>query len=399
MPVSARNAFSRMLAPLHRQLRSTAWRRRGRRLQGRAWMIIQAAVGAGLAWFLAREALGHDVPFFAPVTAVICLGLTYDNRVQRVAELTLGVAIGVFVADAFVHFFGSGVWQIMAVAAVAMTLAVMAGGGGLLMMQAGVQGVIVTTLVAGEGEAFGRWLDAVVGGGVALALAVLLPAPRIVHQPRQRAAEVVGVLGTVLSETAHGLQDRDRERVTRALARARTLQADLDELRDVAAEGLAVAQVSFLRRRHRGQVRAVRDTLRPLDLSIRNVRVLVRRAEVALHDDEWVPPSYIDMVQSLSEAAIHISRELRSEGSIADAREDLVAVARRSTWSDRRAQLSAEVMRAQVRSTVVDLLVLTGMSNEQARLRVPPTRDDLDPGPDDADNDDDASDQDRDRAN
>ena len=92
-------------------------------------MIAQAAGGAALAWWVATTLLGHPLPFFAPVTAMVCLGLTYDNRVRRVIELTIGVAIGVFVGDLFVQTFGSGVWQIAAVAFIAMSLAVLAGGG------------------------------------------------------------------------------------------------------------------------------------------------------------------------------------------------------------------------------------------------------------------------------
>ena len=64
--------------------------------------------------------------------------------------ITVGVAIGILTGDLFVHFFGSGVWQIVAVCVVAMSLAVLLGGGQLLMMQAGIQGAILTTLVAGE---------------------------------------------------------------------------------------------------------------------------------------------------------------------------------------------------------------------------------------------------------
>ncbi|MGB3762246.1 MAG: FUSC family protein, partial [Ornithinimicrobium sp.] len=142
-------------------------RQSARRLRSRLPLILQGAFGAAAAWFIATDLLGHPMPFFAPVTAMICLGLTYGNRLRRVVELTVGVAIGVMVGDVFVHFFGVGVWQIAAVCVVAMSLAVLAGAGQLLMLQAGTQGVIVATLVSGDGQAFGRWIDAVVGGLVA----------------------------------------------------------------------------------------------------------------------------------------------------------------------------------------------------------------------------------------
>ena len=42
---------------------------------------------------------GHPTPFFAPIAAVVSLGTSYGQRLRRVAEVTLGVAIGVFVGD------------------------------------------------------------------------------------------------------------------------------------------------------------------------------------------------------------------------------------------------------------------------------------------------------------
>ncbi len=40
------------------------------------WQILQTAVAAGIAWFLAVLILGHEQPVFASITAIISLGLT-----------------------------------------------------------------------------------------------------------------------------------------------------------------------------------------------------------------------------------------------------------------------------------------------------------------------------------
>ncbi len=355
--------------------------RRLQRLRSRLPLILQGAGGAALAWFIAHDLLGHPSPFFAPVTAMICLGLTYGNRVRRVIELTAGVAIGVLVGDVFVHFFGVGIWQIAAVCIVAMSLAVLAGAGQLLMLQAGTQGVIVATLIGSDGQAFGRWIDAVVGGLVALFVTVLAPAATPLKEPQKQASAVVAHCAATLGRCAMGLRERDLDLVSHALDDARELQPELEDLSEAAAEGLAVARVAPLRRRHRPAVQVVDSLLFPLDLAIRNVRVLIRRAEVALSDGESVPDAYAGLVEELAMAAQHIADELHEGRDAAEAREDLVNLARRSTWPVRGAGLSAEVMRAQVRSTVVDLLRLTGLSVQEAQQRVPPTRSDLDPGP------------------
>ena len=371
----------RVLAPVREELSLGAWADRAGRLRARCWFILQIAVGATLAWVVAKYGLGHALPFFAPITAMICLGLTYGDRVRRIIELTIGVAIGIATGDVFVHLFGTGVWQIFAVCVLAMTIAVLLGAGQLLMMQAGIQGVIITVLVAGEGEAFSRWIDALVGGGVALLIAMIAPMRSTTLRPRERAVALVGQLAEVLTDTTQALRRRDPERATEALEKARHLSDEIDELRESAAEARAAAKLApLLARADRRQVEEISGLVTPLDLAVRNIRVLARRAEAALLEDEYVPGTYVDMVAGLAESTATIQEHLADRTPLSRAQEDLVHLARQSTWSHPRAQLSAEVMRAQVRSTVVDLLVVSGMSLEEARRRVPPTRDDLDPG-------------------
>ena len=69
---------------------------------------------------MASRVLGHENPFFAPVTAIICLGITYGQRLRRIAEVTIGVAIGVLVGDLVVLVLGNGAWQMALVVVVAM---------------------------------------------------------------------------------------------------------------------------------------------------------------------------------------------------------------------------------------------------------------------------------------
>ena len=51
---------------------------------------------------MAADVLGHQTPFFAPIAAVVSLGTSYGQRLRRVAEVTIGVAVGVLVADLLV---------------------------------------------------------------------------------------------------------------------------------------------------------------------------------------------------------------------------------------------------------------------------------------------------------
>lgn len=345
-------------------------RARTDRVRSRLFFVVQCGVGAALAWWVAADLLGHNRPFFAPVTAIVSLGLSFGQRLRRVAEVMIGVAVGVFIGDAFVHFFGSGLWQITVVVVIAMSVAALLGAGPLLTTQAGVQSAIVTTLIADPGQAFTRWFDAVIGGSVALLLTLVAPAAPI-RRPRQQAALVLREMGEILADTARALRDHDDELATATLARARDSEAMLDELRSASSEGIAVVRLSPFRRRHLPSVLAIADLLEPLDRAIRNLRVLVRRAAVATWRDEPVPAAYVALIRELAASTDDIADELARRHSAEGARPGLFHVGELSAVLEPATGLSAEVIRAQVRSMVVDLLMLTGMSGKEARDHIP----------------------------
>jgi uncharacterized membrane protein YgaE (UPF0421/DUF939 family) len=110
---------------------------RGRRVAVSALPILQRAVAAGPAWFVASDLVGHARPFFAPIAAVISLALSLTSRLRRVAELVVGVSLGVLVGDLLISQIGSGAWQITLVVALTMALAVFTDGATLLVAQAG----------------------------------------------------------------------------------------------------------------------------------------------------------------------------------------------------------------------------------------------------------------------
>jgi uncharacterized membrane protein YgaE (UPF0421/DUF939 family) len=346
------------------------------RLRQRAFFIVQCATAAAVAWWVATALLHHELAFFAPVTVMLSLGMSYGQRLSRVLEVTIGVSIGVLVGDTFVHLFGTGVWQIAVVATMAMTIAVLFGAGTMLVTQAGVQAIIVTTLVAGPGFALSRWLDAVVGGCVALLAATITPASPL-RRPRAQAAVVVAELSSILACTSKALREKDLDLANHTLARARDSEHALDELRDLSAEGIAVVRLSPFRRRHLPAVQAIADLLEPLDRAIRNIRVLVRRGSIAVRIGEAVPAPYLDLISSLAGVTAEIANQLGERRLATGSRAALATIARSSSLVDPQASLSAQVIRAQVRSVVVDLLMLTGLTYDQACERVPVPEDGL----------------------
>jgi uncharacterized membrane protein YgaE (UPF0421/DUF939 family) len=344
---------------------------RWRRLSQRSWHIGQSAVAAAVAWLLAQHVLGHPAPFFAPVVAIVSLGTSFGQRLRRVAEVTVGVAVGVGIGDLFVRWVGTGAWQIAAVVVIAMSAAVLLDAGTLIVTQAGVQSVVVTTLLPNPHAGLSRWLDAVMGGAVAIVAATVVPRAPL-RRPRREAANVVAVLADLLREAARSAEDGDLERAVATLQRARDDESSLADLRAAAAEGLDVVQSSPFRRRREPDVRRIADLVVPLDRALTNARVLVRRSVTLARNATPLPPQYVDLVERLASAVDVIESELRQGRMPIAARDPLVAVAQASAAVPRSQELSAEVILAQVRSIVVDLLQAVGVDGDDALALVPP---------------------------
>ena len=338
---------------------------------GQRWVLIaQIGVAVLVSWLVAKHVLGHPSPFFAPVTAILCLGLTYGQRLRRIAEVTIGVAIGVLVGDLVVRVLGSGAWQMAFVVVVAMSIAVVLSTGHLLVIQSGVQAVFVVALVANQDVALSRWLDAVVGGLVALVIGAVAPAAPL-RRPRLEAARTVRAIASTLRDVVAAVHGRDRVLAEAALEQARSMEGQLVELRTAAAEGVAVVRQSPLLRSHAPMARAASDLVVPLDRCVRNLRVLARRASTAVARDEAVPGRYLDLVTSLAEACDDLARMLHEHPRPVAARAVLERVAALSAPVEPAASLSAEMIRGQVRSMVVDLLVVAGVDDDEAVLLVP----------------------------
>ena len=342
-----------------------------RRLRAKSWQIGQCGVAAGAAWFLAKDVLGHSSPFFAPISAVVSLGLTYGQRRQRVVEMTIGVAIGVLVGDLLVKVLGSGGWQMTLIVVLAMSSAILFNASGLLVTQAAVQSIVITALVPQDGQAFLRWTDALIGGAVALVAATVVPRAPL-RRPREQAAFVVGKIAELLRGSATAIREGDLEPTLDLLRDARATDALVDELRLAADEGLAVVRSSPFRVRHKGSVRQLADYVEPLDLALRNTRVVVRRVAVAVYRRAPLPHSYALLCDDLAEVVEEMATELSADRTPASVQPRLVALAHATSRVERSHDLSAEVVLAQLRSIIADLLRLTGMGSLEATDAIPP---------------------------
>ena len=349
----------------------TSRRARVARLRAKRWQIAQCAVAAGAAWLIASDLLHHQTPFFAPVAAVVSLGTSYGQRLRRVAEVTIGVAIGVFVGDLIVAQVGTGWWQLTLIVALAMTTAVLLDGGQLFVNQAAIQSIVVSTLLPNSSAGLLRWTDALVGGAVALVAATVVPAAPL-RRPREQAAVVMRKTAGLLRAAGEVMSDGEVDRAMELLADARTTDTLIRELQDASREGLAVVASSPFRVRHKGNLRRMAELVDPLDRALRSTRVLVRQTAVAAYQQRPVPGSYSLLALDLADAADRVADELAADRMATAAQPALLAVGQATGHVERTDQLAAEVVLAQVRSVVVDLLLLTGLDQMESTDSLPP---------------------------
>ncbi len=346
-------------------------RQRVDRLRRNGWHIVQAALAAGVAWLIAVQVLGHPTPFFAPVAAVLTLGTSYGQRLRRVGEVTVGVAVGVFVADLFVLLLGSGAWQLTVVVALSMSAALLLDAGRLLVAQAAVQSIVVVALLPDPGQGLTRWTDALVGGAVALVAATVVPRAPL-RRPREQSAVVVTKIAELLRTASEVMIDGDVDRALTLLSDARATDILVRELQDASDEGLSVLASSPFRIRHRPDIRRMAELVEPLDFALRNTRVLVRRSAVAAYRREPVPHGYAVICADLAAATAAVAAELEADRTPTNAQPVLLAVAAATADIERSHDLSAEVILAQIRSVVADLLRITGMGVLESSDAIPP---------------------------
>lgn len=334
------------------------------------WSVLQCSIGAAVAWALATGLLGHERPFFACVAAVVCLGVRAAQRLRRVAELAVGVTVGVAVGDALVGVIGSGAWQIGLVVGTALVLALALDGGTLVTAQAGLQAVFVVALPRVPGAELARWEDALIGGATALAVAALLPASpwRPAHRAGRRVLED---LSAVVRECASAVREQDAATAAFALARARGTQPTLDRWNDALATGRDITRLSPLRRDTAHVWRTQSVLAAGVDRATRNLRVLVRRVLFALGDADPLPPALAAALDQLADVLAQMAPDVDADQSRAVAA--LIELAQLLDPARLGGGMSASVVVGQLRSAVVDLLEGCGVAPDRARAVLPPS--------------------------
>lgn len=343
------------------------------RLRRLAPTLLMGAIAAGASWWVAKEIFGGTSAFFAPVAAIITLGLTVGSRLNRAIELAVGVPLGIALADVLVLELGAGVPQLVGIVFLATCAAVFVGGGALLVTQAAVSAILVVTLQPPtDGLSFTRAADALIGCGVALILNFVIAPIDPMALVRREAAPVLRELAAVLDDVAAALVSRDRDGALAALRRARDIDAYTQHFLEALTIGRETAAAAPVRRTQRGPLAVYSEAGGHIDLAVRNVRVLARGVVRAIETGDRVPPAVADALRELRDAVVALEPWMDDpERNAAGVVDPAVQAARHaSAVLEMTTNLSVSVIVGQVRSTAVDLLRTTGMEPEEARRRV-----------------------------
>jgi uncharacterized membrane protein YccC len=356
----------------------TGLRRRLGRVRTYLWPVAQTALAAAVAWALAS--LVNDEPFFAPISAVISLGVARGRRTVRALELVLGVAVGIAVADLIVLALGTGTLVIALVVGLAMLAALLVGAGTILVNQAAISAILVATLTPpSSGISPDRFVDALIGGAVALLVGQVLFPRDPLRALADAARPVVDDLARALEAGAQALAEGDVEGARRALDLARAVDADLPAFFDAVTLARETRPV-LSGRSARERLPAYAAAAQQMDYAVRNTRVLARRVLATVQRDGAAPAPLAEGVALLAEAVRDLGRELEEPGrEVAARRLALRAAATASTVLAGDPGLSSVVIVGQIRSTAIDLLRGTGMGYDEARAALEAAAEDREP--------------------
>jgi uncharacterized membrane protein YgaE (UPF0421/DUF939 family) len=342
-----------------------------RRVRDSGLAIVQIVVASTAAYTFAHYVLGHPVPLLAATVTVSSLGLVRDARPRRVLETVLGMLLGILVSEVLLIVAGTGWWQLALAMGLTLVVARFLSPQASFAIAAAIQSLIVMVIPMTAGAPFVRLIDGIVGGVFALLVTALIPRSARAAELRDAGALFRDVAGATAA-LGQALRRSDRMRAERGLEKARALQSRVDDWRESLDSGLAIAKISPFLRRQRGELGRHARVLAAMDLATRNLRVIARRV-VYLSDDGDPRPVAADVLGELARGIDLVGRSLDDISLEPVARATILSIAAHLDPREMMpgASLGDQNLLAAMRPLAVDLLVGTGMAQEDARAAVP----------------------------
>ncbi|RAV33731.1 hypothetical protein CHEID_01145 [Corynebacterium heidelbergense] len=346
---------------------------------------LQCAIAAGLAFWVAVNIFGHTQAFFAPIAAVLSLGVNGGKRARRSFELVLGATVGVAIGDSLISVIGGGYWQVSLVVFAAILAGTFVDRAGMVAIQAASTSVLIATILPpGSSGAFNRAIDALIGGVIGLIVLAVVPNSPL-RAARREISALISKASLVLDDVATGMEQGDGRAIAIALQEARGTQTSVNAMLDQAQGGSEMVSISPMYWTARRHSKSMTRILVPVDNVMRNARVLARRAEILVEDEVAVRPELILLIRDISNELGHLGA-LYAIGGTRGTRAEAVEIpeivrnfqrigANASLASADGTGLSGTVVLAQCRSIIVDALQVCGYSRASAMACLVPTVD------------------------
>jgi uncharacterized membrane protein YgaE (UPF0421/DUF939 family) len=324
------------------------------RVRGHIWPILQTALAAVGAWYLAVLLGVEQHPTFASIAAVISLGAVFGERRQRAVQLIAGVMVGIVIADLLVRAIGSGVPQVGLLVVLAMLAAVVLGGGELVIGEAAVSAILIATLSSTPTV---RLLDVLIGGGVALAVHTLVFPPNPVLGVARATASLFGELGVVLRDSAAALAAGDVRHGEAAREAAESVETRIGELRQAVTVGADTARWAPLRRPSRAELERYARTVGHAELAARSARVLARNVLTYVRSGRPAQQELADAIRELGLAAWELPAQFDEPWRSGDVlRMALQAAGLATAAAAQHSDIALTEIAGQVRSIAIDLV-------------------------------------------
>jgi uncharacterized membrane protein YgaE (UPF0421/DUF939 family) len=320
-----------------------------------------------IGWSLARLIPGHSRPFFAPIAAVIALNAAAGRRGRQAVELIAGVAIGIGVADLLARAIGTGAWQLGVVVLLALAIPRALGAGPVVVTQSAASGIIVVAVQrTHSGFTPSRFVDALVGGGVALVFTQLLFPTDPVKLLRGATRATMRELAEILRLAASSIAEHDVAVADQALARAQRL--DDDALREAARIARSTVRSVPTRRRRRQGLAPYLKVVDEVDALQRHAIIFATAALRLARDDTREPSAALvegmNTIAAGAETVVDAAGEPKRMPELRDAL--LRGATEARTALAERDGIAGPVARVEIARLTRDLLRAAGVSADEA---------------------------------
>jgi uncharacterized membrane protein YgaE (UPF0421/DUF939 family) len=253
---------------------------------------------------VAHTVLGHPQPFFAPIAAAVAMSTNYFGRGRRAVQMVIGVLLGIAIAEVLSTLFGTGSVVLGVTVLVTMLVALFVGAGfvgeGMMFVNQAAASAILVVALQRHGTGAERAIDALVGGGAALLVGLILfpaaPLPRLWSAERA----VLDSLAQALERASALLVRGEPVSPEWTLTTGYDIHDKLGGLAEARARAKANVRIAPRRWRLRPVIAAEDRRIARFDLLANAVLSLVRALVLGPEDRQSLPAWLTDQVTALA---------------------------------------------------------------------------------------------------